>query len=337
MKSEPRVFQDFAASEVKGKMPVCVGITGPQHSGKTYSAMRIAEGMKRVVGGEIYYIDSERGRSLHYRDKFNFRYVQFDPPYNAESYLAAIEHCEAKGATVIVIDSMSHEHSGEGGLLDQIEDYLQKRAGDDDNRREKLKWAAQIEPKAERNRLNRHVTGSTTFFILCYRAKDKTKPGAGGKAVHIGWQAETSSTLPYEMTVRFLLPPGSDGHPNLEPDTEWEKLEVKNPSQFRDWFKPGFQLNEEVGERLARWSIGDAGPSTGDLLKAIGAELDRLAPKVDGPAGAEAARARKDLLVETIGTSVEKEIKALGVDALSTGLGVLKSKTNVVEQKGGEQ
>jgi len=30
------------------------------------------------------------------------------------------------------------------------------------------------------------------------------------------------------------------------------------PEQFRDWFQPGLQLNEELGERLAKWAAGSS-------------------------------------------------------------------------------
>ena len=51
--------------------------------------------------------------------------------------------------------------------------------------------------------------------------------------------------------------PGSDGHPNLTPETDSEKMSVKLPEQFRGWFKPGLQLNEELGERLAGFQPGN--------------------------------------------------------------------------------
>jgi hypothetical protein len=113
-----------------------------------------------------------------------------------------------------------------------------------------------------------------------YRADDKSKPGAGGKAIHVGWQAETTSKLPYEMTIRFLLEPGADGRPSLNPDTEFERMSVKLPEMFRGWFKPGLQLDEDLGEKLARWSV-DRAPSATEakirdrikVLKWAGAEV----------------------------------------------------------------
>lgn len=263
MKTKPREFKDFDAATINAAKPLLVGITSPSGGGKTFSALTLATGMQKVVGGEIFVIDTESDRALHYRDMFRFRHVPFPPPHGAQHYEQAIDYCVGRGAKIIIVDSMSHEHMGEGGHLDQSEAFLDQKAGDDWNKRERFLSTSWIIPAGHRKRLNRKIIdiGAKAIFIFCYRAEDKTKPPPKGSAekgmIHVGWTATTTSQLPYEMTVRFLLPPGSDGHPNLKPDTEFEKLSIKLPCQFRDWFKPGFQLTEEVGEKLAKWSVGE--------------------------------------------------------------------------------
>lgn len=283
-----RTFEDFDASTVKRANPLIVGVTGPSFSGKTFSALRLATGIQRVIGGEIYVIDAEADRALHYKSHFRFRHISFQPPHSPEAYQEAIEYAVGRGAKIIVIDSMTHEHSGEGGVLDQIETFMNERyeraiaKGMEDWQAEKeadkSKWTAQIKPKGQRKRLNRKILsyGASVVFILCYRAEDKTKPVEGGKPVHLGWQAETTSKLPYDMTIRFLLPPASDGRPNLTPDTEFEKLSIKLPEDFRGWFKPGLQLNEDLGEKLARWSVGDQGAAPSDLELKIRSRVKAL-------------------------------------------------------------
>ena len=336
-----RTFEDYDAATSTKAMPLIVGVTGPQGSGKTFSALRIAAGMAKAGGGAVFVIDTEADRALHYKDRFSFRHVPFAPPHGAADYEQAIEHCLARGAKVIVIDSMSHEHSGAGGLLDQVEHWLDERAGDDWQKREKMKWAAQVQPKAARARLNQKIVqiGARCFFVLCYRAVDRTKPTAGGQPLHLGWQAETTSRLPYDMTARFLLPPGSDGHPNLTPDTEWEALAIKNPGQFRDWFAPGFQLTEEIGERMARWALGPAipkppaaagAPIAGDAGEDSGereALLDAIRRLLVArhPGRERAARdAKAALLVETFRTKSWDDVKLLDVAVLRDGLDYLR-------------
>lgn len=253
-----RTFEDKPA--VRGKLPLILGITAPSSGGKTFSALRLAAGIQRVVGGDVMLGDTEAGRALHYSDLFKFRHVPFDPPFGPLDYLRFFEHCVSKKAGVIIIDQMTYEHSGEGGVLDQSERFLEEKAGDDWKKREKLLMMSLIRPKRERKKLNRAIVQMAhTPIIVCYRAEQKIKPVRGGEPIHLGWTADTTSPLVYDMTVRFLLTPGCDGRPEFNPEEAAAKLAIKNPEQFRSWFKPGLQLSEEVGEKLARWAAGDGG------------------------------------------------------------------------------
>ena len=49
-------FEDEPA--VRGYTPQFVGIAGPSGSGKTLSALRMAAGMQRVTGGDVFLIDN---------------------------------------------------------------------------------------------------------------------------------------------------------------------------------------------------------------------------------------------------------------------------------------
>src|SRR4051812_34294852 len=111
-----RTFDDRPAT--REKTPILVGLVGPSGTGKTYSALRLAAGFQRVSGGETYLIDTEARRALHYAEKFTFRHRAFGAPFSPLDYLSAIEHCVKKGATTIIVDSMSHEHEGPGGVLE---------------------------------------------------------------------------------------------------------------------------------------------------------------------------------------------------------------------------
>lgn len=265
MNAAPRTFEDRPATREGHVTPLIIGITGAQSAGKTWSALRLARGIQRVVGGEIYGIDTEEDRMLHYADYFQFRHVPFAPPHGARDYIAAIDHCANRGARVILIDSMSDEHEGEGGLLDQMEQFLDERAGDDWKKREKLLATSQIEPKRARKKMDRRIRqlSASIVFILCYRAEQKLKFKAGSAPEQLGWQPTTTSKLPFSMTVRFLLAPGSDGVPTLMPTSPAEKLQIKNPEQFRGWFKEGDAISEEMGERMAQWARGGAGAKRG--------------------------------------------------------------------------
>jgi len=252
-----RTFTDEQAS--RQSVPLLLGIAGCSGSGKTFSALRLAAGMQRVIGGEIFFIDTEHRRGLHYADYFKFRHVNFEPPFGPLDYLRAIEYCVGKGAKILVIDSMTHEHASEGGVMDRSEKFLEQRCGDDERARDKMFMLSLKAPKLERRKLNTAIVQMGINSIFCYRATDRVKPVQGQGIKHIGWQPETTSPLVYEMAQCFLLPPGSDGRPELNPAENAEKMLTKTPAQFREWFKPGFQLNEDLGQKMAEWARGPVG------------------------------------------------------------------------------
>ena len=252
---------------IRADVPLLIGITGASSSGKTFSAMELATGVQSVRGGSIFVNDTEGGRARHYSDKFKIQHVPFAPPFSPLDYQAAIDHCAAAGAKIVVVDSMSHEHDGDGGVLEQIEDYLDRQAGTDWAKRDRLKFAAQIKPKAQRKQLNQRILQLTDItWIFCYRAHEKIRineKDAEGRKLdpQKGWAPISTSPLFFDMTLRLLLPPGSDGRPLFSPTDEAEKLLTKLPYQFRDWFKPGDQLTAEIGRKLALWAKGEAAQS----------------------------------------------------------------------------
>lgn len=256
-----RKFDDVPA--VREQVPLLIGLMGASGSGKTFSALRLATGIQEVTGGEIYVIDTEARRALHYAEQFKFRHVQFDAPFGSLDYLAAIRHCVAKGAKVIVIDSMSHEHIGPGGYLLTQEAEVQRMAGDDYAKRERVKMAGWIKPSNYRQQMITGILQLNVNFIFCFRAKEKTKPKTGGGIQEMGFMPVAGEELLFEMTVNALLPPKSNGIPQWRSDQVGEKLMMKLPKQFEAVFADSKSLDEATGRALATWARGgSAAPST---------------------------------------------------------------------------
>ena len=96
------------------KAKLRLAITGPAGSGKTYGALTLAQGL----GSKIAMIDTENGSGDLYADLCDYDVETLTAPYSIQKYLAAIHEAEAAGYDVLIIDSLSHAWSGEGGLLD---------------------------------------------------------------------------------------------------------------------------------------------------------------------------------------------------------------------------
>jgi ABC-type oligopeptide transport system ATPase subunit len=252
-----RVFEDKEAK--REATQVLVGLIGASGTGKTFSALRLATGIQRVTGGEIYFIDTEARRALHYAEKFKFRHLPFGAPFDPLSYLAAIEHCVARGAKTIVIDSMSHEHEGPGGVLEWHEaevDRLVKPKGPFANAMA-AQMPAWAKPKAARRRLINTFMQIQCNFIFCFRAKEKIKIIKGKDPEQEGWQPLAGDEFVYEMMMRCILKPGADGCPTWKSELPAEQECMKLPEQFRHIFPGGrVQLSEDIGQALAEWSAG---------------------------------------------------------------------------------
>lgn len=270
-----RTFDDKPA--VREKTPLLIGIVSPSGAGKTYSALRLATGIQRVAGGDIGVIDTEARRALHYAHKFKFRHTPFGAPFGPLDYLGAIEHYIAKGITTIVVDSTSHEHEGPGGVLEMHEAALDKMAGSDFEKRDKMNMLAWSKPKQQRRKLINAILQMNANFIFCFRAKEKIKMQPGKKPVALGFQAISGDEWMYEMQLKCLLMPGSDGVPTWQSEMPGERQTIKLPEQFRSMFANREQLSEDVGQRLAEWAAGDNGAtvmSADELVAAYAACSD---------------------------------------------------------------
>lgn len=263
---------------VREQVPLFVGIVGPSGAGKTYSALRMAKGMKKVHGGPIVFIDTENRRGLHYASEFDFMHMEFGAPYGSLDYLSAIHQATELNPSVIIIDSMSHEHEGPGGLLEAHEKELDRMVGPDapDWKRNSAGFAAWQKPKADRRALLQGLTRTNANVIACFRAQEKTKPIKNDKGkmepTVIGWSAITDQTFVYEMTMCALLLPSAKGVPTWHTEMQAEKAAMKFPGQFDGMIRDGEALCEDHGFALATWAQGGAEPKQ----KASNIDLDAL-------------------------------------------------------------
>jgi ABC-type dipeptide/oligopeptide/nickel transport system ATPase subunit len=235
-----------------------LGIVGPSGTGKTYSALRLATGIQRIEPGEIFLIDTEARRSLHYAENFKFRHVAFGAPFGPLDYLDAIDHCVKKGAKIIIVDSMSHEHEGPGGVLEMHAAETERLAKAWRCSHDVAQMSAWNKPKSERRRMINTILQIPTHFIFCFRAKEKMLIKKGEQPVSKGFEALAGQEFIYELLLKFLLLPGARGTPTWQSEMLAEKQLVKIPGQFDKLFARPEQLSEDIGAELARWAQGAA-------------------------------------------------------------------------------
>lgn len=241
---------------VRSGVQLIIGLAGGTGSGKTYTAMRIAAG---IAGGKPFaVIDTERGRAKHYADMFVFDHGDLEPPFTPERYSEAIETADKAGYPVIVVDQMSHEHAGEGGLLDMQDDEIERMAKDDLAKRDRVKRTAWIMPKREHKKMMQKLLRVNAHLILCFRAEEKTdqvKNQQTGQWEFVpkkslvgldGWIPIAEKTLPFECTASFLFTADKPGIPK----------KIKLQEQHKAIFPLDKEITEDAGRRIAEWAAG---------------------------------------------------------------------------------
>lgn len=234
---------------IREHTPMIIGLAGPSKSGKTYSALRLAVGM--AEGGKIAMINTEGKRGHQYADKFKYLAGDLQEPFSMKKYEEAIKSAGAINPAVIIVDSISHAHEGIGGMLFQHETELDRLAGTDYKKRERMTWAAWVKPKQDEATMINSMLQMGCHIILCFRAKEKIKIVKGQEPIDLGWQPIASDRIHFETAFTLILPPHSEGTPDLK------------ASEFRspyDTMIKAEQINEELGKQLANWAAGDKKP-----------------------------------------------------------------------------
>ena len=103
------------------KAKLRLAITGPAGSGKTYSALLLAFGL----GGKIAMIDTENGSGDLYCHLGDYDICSLSAPYDPRKYVQVIHEAEQAGYDTVIIDSLSHAWSGQGGILDMHNQVVQ--------------------------------------------------------------------------------------------------------------------------------------------------------------------------------------------------------------------
>ena len=213
----------------KQKVKLRLAIEGPSGSGKTYSALRIANGL--CPGGKIAVIDTENNSASLYADRFGFDVADLTPPYAPERYVELIK-AAAKDYDVLIIDSASHEWSGEGGILD-IHSRMPGNSF--------TNWA-RVNPK--HNAFINSLLQAPCHIIATMRSKESYALDENDKGKvtpkKVGMEAVQRQGVAYEFSLVFTM------------DVSHQACATKDRTAMfaaDQWFLP----TEETGKQLRNW------------------------------------------------------------------------------------
>lgn len=258
--------------------------------GKTFTGMRLATGICGL-NTPFAVIDTENGRAKHYAppagqkadgvETFNFAHCRLDAPFRPDSYADAVQAADAAGYPVIMIDSGSHVWAGDGGVLDWQEEELDRMAGNDYAKRERVKMSAWIKPKVSHKHMVQKFLQVKAHIILCLRAEEKIEMVKVNGKLEIqkkqsltgkdGWIPICDKNLPFEATCSFLLLASAPGIPHP----------IKLQEQHKALFPLDKPITEESGKLISQWAAGSPAPTeqpsaaqkTGEPLPEVYAKL----------------------------------------------------------------
>jgi hypothetical protein len=233
---------------VRTGIPLFIGLAGGTGSGKTFSALTLARG---IVGpkGRIGAGDTEGKRMSHYSETFDFDAVDLLPPFRPRKFEDLAEMAEQKSYDCLVIDSMSHEWNGDGGVLEWHDEELDRFAGDDDDKRGKNNIRAWIAPKTAHKRMVHSFLQRRLPIIFCFRAEEKLKIIRDGRPQPAGWIPIADQRLLFELTVLLTLT-------NDAPGVIQHNLPCKIIEPHRGYLLDRALIVEKMGQQLVAWAKG---------------------------------------------------------------------------------
>ena len=163
--------------------------------------------------------------------------AQISPPFNPEKYIRAIVEAEKAGYEILIIDSLSHAWSGEGGILD-IQDRAAKSV--------RNSFAAWREVTPLHNALVDKILASSCHIIVTMRTKTayevSTEDGKS-KVTKVGLAPIQRDGVEYEFTLVMDL--SIEGH-------------IATASKDRTGLFDGqhFLPTEDMGRSLKKWLEG---------------------------------------------------------------------------------
>lgn len=213
------------------KVKLRLGLSAVAGGGKTFSALLLAKGL---VGNwdKVAVIDTENGSASLYSHLGDFNTLELTADFTPEKYIEAIKACEDAGMEAIIIDSITHEWDGKGGIID-ISNSMTGNSF--------TNWA-KITPRHQA--FIDAILQSKCHVITTVRRKQdyEMSKDSGGKlkVEKAGLKEVTREGFEYELTVNFNL----DEKHNCTASKD-------RTGMFMD--KPQFTITEQTGEMIRKW------------------------------------------------------------------------------------
>lgn len=220
-----------------------MAIQGPSGSGKTMGALLIAHGLCHQWG-KIAVIDTENYSASLYAHLGEYQVLNISAPFTPEKYIEALKICTDAGIEVIIVDSISHEWEGSGGILDTHGNMTGNSF---------TNWS-KLTPR--HNAFVQAILQCPAHVIATMRSKqDYVLSERNGKQVpeKVGLKGISREGIDYEFTLVFDI----DIKHNANATKDRTGL-------FMD--KPEFKISTGIGEQILSWCQQGTTISPEDIL-----------------------------------------------------------------------
>jgi GTPase SAR1 family protein len=182
----------------KKRVKLKMAVQGPSGSGKTWGALALAKNLWPEA--KICVIDTENESASLYADKFTFDTIPLGPPFTTARYVECIDASVKAGYDVLIIDTITAQWDGAGGILRRKEAL--ERANPNANG-----YALWLRFTPEHEAFKQIILQSPLHVICTMRSKQEyaLQPDEKGKLkpVKLGLAPIQRDQLDYEFTLVF--------------------------------------------------------------------------------------------------------------------------------------
>jgi hypothetical protein len=220
--------------------------------GKTYSALLLARGFVGPAG-KIVLADTEAGRGREYADCIpgGYKVIDFEAPFSPARCIEMVDAVEDYGAAIGILDSGSHEWEGAGGVCDMAAE-IEVKSG-----KGLHTWK---KPKLEHQRLITRLQQSKIPWIICVRAKYKTRQIKNNGKTEIV-KDDYASPIQAEDFIFEC-----NAHMEILHDHSLRITKASKITGMNKCFPETGPITSKHGELLAAWCAAPKGPGTAKPL-----------------------------------------------------------------------
>ena len=222
----------------KHSVKLKMAIQGPSGSGKTEGALALAKNF--IPAGKVLVVDTENDSASLYADRYEFDTISLSAPYTSDRYKKAMQVAVDGGYDVLIVDSLTQQWDGQGGILRRKEEKDRNGGNSFTN------WASFTPEHTAFVEFIKQLPVHTICTMRSKQAYVLEKNDRGKETPRkVGLEAVQREGLEYELTLVFEVGMGHRATCSKNRTTLFQgddAIDLTSPevaTQLRDWLANG--------------------------------------------------------------------------------------------------